>query len=89
MPVYDWWVYIVFAIPGLVLFFMNWGIFIHNARGGKWISGVPLFGGLWIAVVCLISPYKWLAFIGLADPGIWQLGWALISEWLPKGKKKE
>ena len=89
MPVYEWWVYIVFAIPGLFLFFMNWAIFVHNARGGKWVSGIPIIGGLWIAVVCLISPYKWFALTGLADPGVWQLFQALFLELFSRGKKKE
>lgn len=82
MPVYDWWVYIVLAIPGIFLFVMNWIIFFHNARGGKWVSGIPFFGGLWIAAVCLLSPWKWLAFIGLSDPGIWLFFEALFLEFV-------
>ena len=87
MPSYDWWVYIIFAIPGIFLYVMNWAIFIHNARGGKWVSGIPLFGGLWIAAVCLLSPWKWLAFIGLSDPGIWLMIEALFLEFFPRKKK--
>ena len=86
MPQYDWWVYIVLAVPGIFLFVMNWGIFIHNLRGKKFVSGIPPAGGAWIAVVCLISPCKWLAVIGLADPGIWLLIVALFDEFIINGK---
>ncbi|MBR6018752.1 MAG: hypothetical protein IK055_00875 [Lachnospiraceae bacterium] len=89
MPTYDWWVYIVLAIPGVFLFVMNWAAFIHNMRGKKFVSGIPLFGGLWIAVVCLISPCKWLALIGLADPGIWLLIAALVREYFPRRKQND
>ena len=85
---YDWWVYIVLALPGILLFAVNWVIFFHNLRGGKWVSGIVLFGGLWIAGVCLLSPWKWLALIGLADPGIWQLIYALFCEYIGDHVKK-
>ena len=87
MPQYEWWVYIVLALPGILLFIVNWGVFIHNIRGKKFVSGILFVGGLWIAGVCLISPCKWLALAGLADPGIWLLVAALVKEFFPFGKK--
>ena len=80
MPRYDWWVYIVLASPGIFVFIMNWAIYINNMRGKKWVSSIVLFGGVWIAVVCLLSPVKWLAFIGFIDPGVWLLIVALFKE---------
>ena len=87
MTQYEWWVYIVLALPGIFLFIMNWGAFINNIRGKKFVSGIPLIGGLWIAVTCLISPCKWLALAGVADPGIWLLVVALFREFFPFWKK--
>ena len=87
MPQYEWWVYIVLALPGISLFIVNWVIYIHNIRGKKFVSGIPCVGGLWIAGVCLISPCKWLALIGLADPGFWLLVVALFEEYFSFGKK--
>ena len=87
MPVYDWWMYILLAIPGIILFVLNWAIFIHNQMGKKYSSNVPPLGGLWIAGVCLLSPVKWLALIGLADPGFWLLVFAILAECLP-GRNK-
>ena len=76
---FAWWVYLLLAMPGIFIFVMNWGIFFNNISGKKWVSSVFLIGGLWIAIVCLISPYKWLALAGLADPGVWLIFHALIN----------
>lgn len=54
------------------------------ARAGR--TGVPLVGGLLIAVGFLTSPLKWLALLGLIDYGWWLLPYVLISEHL-QGKK--
>ena len=83
MPRYDWWVCIVLASPGIFVFIMNWAIYINNMRGKKWVSSIVLFGGVWIAVVCLLSPIKWLALIGFTDPGVWFLIIALFKELFP------
>ena len=88
MVYYDWWVYIILAIPGIFVFVMNWCAYICSLRG-RFVSGVPIFGGLWIAVVCLISPCKWLALIGFADTGVWLLIVALIEDYIIQGKKPE
>ena len=87
MTYFAWWVYLILALPGIILFVINWGIFFNNVSGKKWISSIFLIGGLWIAVVCLISPCKWLALTGLADPGVWMPVHALFKE-LFSGKKK-
>ena len=80
MPRYDWWVYIVLASPGILVFIMNWAIYINNRHGKKWVSSIVLFGGVWIAIACLLSPIKWLALIGFTDPGVWLLIVALFKE---------
>ena len=87
MQAMSWWAYVLLASPGIFIFVMNWSVFIHNMRGGKFVSGIPLIGGLWIAVACLISPWKWLALIGFADTGVWMLIAALFLEFFPWRKK--
>ena len=84
---FDWWVYIVMASPGIFLFVVNWIIFFHNMSGKKWSSGIPLIGGAWIAIACLLSPFKWLALAGFADPGVWMLIAAVVMEIIPHRKK--
>lgn len=58
-------------LPGLFFYIMNWAIYIHNKQGKKWVSNTPPLGGLLIAAVFLLTPYKLLALIGLTDPGLW------------------
>ena len=55
------------AAPGILFYVVNWAILINNQIGKKWSSNIPPLGGLWIAVVCLLSPVKLLALIGLTD----------------------
>ena len=88
MRYYDWWVYIILASPGIFVFVTNWASYIISLRG-RFVSGIPLFAGLWIAGVCLISPCKWLALIGLADTGVWLLIVALIRDFLIPHKKPQ
>ena len=62
---------ILMLLPGLFFYIMNWAIYIHNKQGKKWVSNTPPLGGLLIAAVFLLTPYKLLALIGLTDPGLW------------------
>ena len=89
MARFDWWVYLILALPGLFLSGMNWAIYIHNKRGKKWVSGVPLIGGLWIAAAALLSPCNWLALAGLADPGVWLLLAALTAAFIPSRREQQ
>ena len=43
-------------------------------------SGMPVVGGVCVAVGFLISPVKWLALLGLADYGIVYLIYLYVSE---------
>ena len=88
MRYYDWWMYIVLAVPGILMFLVNWMIFFHNTSQKKFVSGIPPAGGAWIAIVCLISPCRWLALIGFADPGLWLFVVAVITELLQSKKEK-
>lgn len=65
------WTIILMQLPGSFFYIMNWAIYIHNKRGKKWVSPTPPLGGLLIAAVFLLTPYKLLALIGLTDPGLW------------------
>ncbi len=47
-------------------------------RSGR--SGFPIVGGLFIAVGFLLSPWKWLALLGLLDYGPGYLAYLYISE---------
>ncbi len=49
-------------------------------------SGVPFLGGIIVALGFLLSPYKWLALLGLLDFGVWALPYSIISE-IMLGKK--
>lgn len=46
-------------------------------RAGR--SGVPFIGGIFIAAGFLITPVKWLAFLGLIDYSYWSFLHILIS----------
>lgn len=67
MQYYSFWTYLLLAAPGIIFYVVNWAIFIHNSLGKKWSSNIPPLGGFWISVVCLLSPVKLLALIGLTD----------------------
>lgn len=67
MRYYNWWTYLLMAVPGILFYAVNWAILINNRLGKKWSSNIPPLGGLWIAVVALLSPVKLLALIGLTD----------------------
>ena len=43
-------------------------------------SGVPIVGGLLIAIGFLTSPLKWLALIGLVDYGFWTFPYFIIRD---------
>ena len=64
---------------GLLLVAASYGAILASKKENRHISGVPVFGGLLIAIGFLLSPCKWLAFSGLIDYGIWELGWMCLS----------
>ncbi|MBQ5312196.1 MAG: hypothetical protein ILP19_09200 [Oscillospiraceae bacterium] len=70
---------IFLAVLGAFPYIMNWVIFIHNKRGGKWSSQVPPVGGLLFIIAGLVSTVKPLALIGLADPSFFLIAEAVVS----------
>ena len=63
---------------GLLLVIVSYGAILASKKENRHISGVPVFGGVLIALGFLLSPCKWLAFLGLIDYGIWEIGWLCI-----------
>lgn len=66
------------------LFFVSMTYCAHFA--GR--SGVPFIGGFLIAIGFLTSPVKWLALLGLIDPGYWSIPYYLIIDSV-RGKRFE
>ena len=92
-PFYRWILTGIIAAIGLFFLCMTYGALIlaHKNKGtDKYTpSGVPCVGGLIIIFAFLISPCKWLCFLGLLDYGLWELPYLLITEFiLPKLKRK-
>lgn len=56
---------------GLFFIIMSYGA----QRAGR--SGVPFTGALFIAIGFLVTPYKWLALLALADPGFFMIGFMI------------
>ena len=69
-----------FAIPGALCILVSYGAMLASRREGRHISGVPLFGGVLVALGFLLSPCKWLALLGLLDYGVWMVGWSIVSD---------
>lgn len=65
---------IILCAIGLFFVVMTYGA--HFAER----SGVPLVGGFFIAIGFLTTPVKWLALIGLIDPGYWSIPYSLILD---------
>ena len=65
---------LVLCIPGFILVIVSY-LAQRSGRSGGWF-----LGGLLIAAGFLLSPHKWLAFLGLIDYGYWGLPLALITE---------
>ena len=71
---------VVIGAIGAYFYGMNWVIFFHNLKpGAKWVSMVPPLGGLLIAVALLVAGLGWWALLGLTDPSLWLLVYAVIN----------
>lgn len=51
-------------------------------------SGAPFIGSIFVAIGFLLSPFKWLALLGLLDYGVWALPHAIISEHLEYKRRR-
>lgn len=80
---------LIFGI-GAFFYIMNWVIFFNNLDPKKkWVSMVPPLGGMLIAVGLLIAGLGWWALVGLTDPWIWSLVWALLAWRFGEPKKTD
>jgi hypothetical protein len=79
-PLMKWAACIVLAPIGLFFLIMTYGALWQSKKTGRHISGVPFFGGVFIAAAFLLSPCKWLALLSLLDYGVWELPYLLFSE---------
>ena len=66
----------------LILALHSWGITIGAAvsskRTGHYVSGIPAVGGICVIIGFLTSSVKWLAVLGLLDPALLYLIFAVI-----------
>lgn len=83
----QWALTIVLGLIGAFFIAMSYGAMIESKKSGRHISGVPVVGGVILAVAFLLSPVKWLAFLGLLDYGLWMIPFSLISRIFQKNKK--
>ncbi len=84
----SFWTYLGTALPGIIFMAVNWAIFINNTLGKKWSSMIPPLGGLWVAIICLLSPHKLLALTGFLDPFWIVLIYSLVIAPITDRKKK-
>lgn len=83
-----WGVCILIGLIGVFFLVMTYGALIVSKKSDHYVSGVPCVGGICIIIAFLLSPCKWLAFLGLLDYGLWYLPYILIKD-LVFGKKSE
>lgn len=61
----------IFLVLGLVTIFITYvAAPAASKKSGHHVSGIPAVGGLLIALGFLTSPVKWLALLGLLEPGV-------------------
>lgn len=70
----------VLAGFGAVFVILTYAAYAASRRGGRYVSGFPILGGLLIAVGFLITENRWLALLALTDPGFLMLPYALIRD---------
>lgn len=60
--------FFILLFIGLFFLFITYAAApIESRMKGKFVSGMPGFGGLFIALAFLITPHKWLTILCLAD----------------------
>ena len=70
----------IFLVFGVASWLITIFAYRASMKEGRYISGLPVVGGILVAVGFLTSSVKWLAFLGLLDPyilycfGIWIKG---------------
>lgn len=92
--IWRWIPTIILAVTGLFFLFVSYytlylGFKHKNDPDAYTPSGVPCTGGLCLIIAFLLSPCKWLAFLGLLDYGFWEIAYILFTELvIPAFKKK-
>lgn len=80
---------LIFGI-GAFFYITNWAIFFNNLNPNKkWSSMVPPLGGLLIAVGILLIGGGWWALVGLSDPIIGCVIYALVTGRFGEPKKSD
>ena len=65
---------------GLLYLILNVACIIESKKQKRFISGIPLLGGIHILIAGLISPIKWLALLCVLDFTFWELLYALFID---------
>lgn len=84
----EWIAAIILGLIGLFHLIITYAALIISYRTGKHVSGVPVFGGIFIFIAFMLSPVKWLAVLALLDYGVWELPYVLISDYINEKKFK-
>ncbi|MBO4635691.1 MAG: hypothetical protein J5685_00955, partial [Clostridiales bacterium] len=53
-----------------------------SKKSGHYVSGIPLIGGILVALGFLLSPVKWLALLGLLEPSFAILMFRLVPDYV-------
>lgn len=84
----EWVATIILGLIGLFFLIITYVTLIIGYRTGKFVSGAPVIGGIFVFIAFMLSPVKWLAVLALLDYGVWELPYALISEYINNKKFK-
>ena len=71
----------VILVPiGVFLVIQSYAARAASKKSGRYISGVPVFGGIFIFAGFLFSQYKILCLLCLVDYGVWGLVYGIIAD---------
>lgn len=73
----NWILSIIIGSVGLFLLIFTYAAVIKSRKEGRFISGCPLIGGVFIFIAAMISPCKWLGLLCLLDYGVWMLPYSI------------
>lgn len=73
----NWILSIIIGSVGLIFLIFSYVAMIKNRKKGRFISGCPLLGGVFIFIAAMISPCKWLCLLCLLDYGVWMLPYSI------------
>mgnify|MGYP004509563551 CR=1 FL=1 len=76
---HEWILTVILGAIGVFLIAVSYAALYMSKKHGRFISGVPLVGGIFVAAAFLLSPIKWLALLCLIDFSVWEIPYALIT----------